>query len=238
MFEKKKRNSLIFTTEYLAISRFAKSVPFFFFYIAYLFSMLNFMYIELTDFHLCGSRFSRNSENGNHKSASKVQVRPIKSECFAPKSYGFIVISIWSNISLFAFCAVFAKSASPTYLSKVRIWHIRSYYLLLINLVVIFLFQFTSFLTVRGVREIFRSFDVGIDHLLIIFTQLQLLHWPFFYIVSYFYRNTTAPWLNCRPLVQRVQNLPVVTEEEPSVDSRKNLQLNPDNYLHNVVIPW
>ncbi|KAI5697867.1 hypothetical protein M8J75_016622 [Diaphorina citri] len=40
------------------------------------------------------------------------------------------------------------------------------------------------------------------------------------------------------PLVQRVQNLPVVTEEEPSVDSRKNLQLNPDNYLHNVVIPW
>jgi hypothetical protein len=32
--------------------------------------------------NFCGSRVSRNSEIANHKKASKVQVQPIKSECF------------------------------------------------------------------------------------------------------------------------------------------------------------
>ncbi|KAL1457882.1 hypothetical protein WDU94_008064, partial [Cyamophila willieti] len=39
-------------------------------------------------------------------------------------------------------------------------------------------------------------------------------------------------------LVNHVQSLPLVTEEEPSVDSRKANKLNPVDYQHKVVIPW
>jgi hypothetical protein len=67
---------------------------------------------------------NRGSQKCNRNTSPTYQIRVF----FVPKSYGFIIISIWSrsNISLYAICAVFAKCTSPTNFSKVQVWHIES----------------------------------------------------------------------------------------------------------------